>query len=174
MKVKSESEVAQLCLTLCDPMDCSLPGSSVHGILQARILQWVAISSPGIYLTQGLNSDPHCRQTLLPSEPEGNPENQGTVTERREHGFCSGGNGRSQLLQALSVSLEERGFQDFSRLWSSEQGELLNLRALECPCWVFGSSACDEAYCAGSALKRQEWEREGCGGGRIGKGEMLQ
>ena len=38
--------VAQLCLTLCDPMDCSLPGSSVHGIFQARILEWVAISSP--------------------------------------------------------------------------------------------------------------------------------
>ena len=37
--------VAQLCPTLCDPMDCSLPGSSVHGILQARILAWVAISS---------------------------------------------------------------------------------------------------------------------------------
>ena len=38
------SEVAQSCPTLCDPMDCSLPGSSVHGILQARILEWVAIS----------------------------------------------------------------------------------------------------------------------------------
>ena len=36
--------VAQLCLTFCDPMDCSLPGSSVHGILQARIVEWVAIS----------------------------------------------------------------------------------------------------------------------------------
>ena len=35
--------VTQSCLTLCDPMDCSLPGSSVHGILQARILEWVAI-----------------------------------------------------------------------------------------------------------------------------------
>ena len=44
MKVKSESEVAQLCLTLCDPMDCSLPGSSVHGIFQARVLEWVAIA----------------------------------------------------------------------------------------------------------------------------------
>ena len=44
-KVKeSESEVAQSCWTLCDPMDCSLPGSSLHGILQARILEWVAIS----------------------------------------------------------------------------------------------------------------------------------
>ena len=41
---ESESEVAQLCMTLCDPMDCSLPGSSVHGIFQARILEWVAIS----------------------------------------------------------------------------------------------------------------------------------
>ena len=38
------SEVAQLCLTLCDPMDCSLPGSSLHGILQARVLEWVAIA----------------------------------------------------------------------------------------------------------------------------------
>ena len=41
---ESESEVAQSCLTLCDPMDCSPPGSSVHGILQARILEWGAIS----------------------------------------------------------------------------------------------------------------------------------
>ena len=43
MKVKSESEVAQSCLTLCDPMDCSPQGSSVHGIFQARVLEWVAI-----------------------------------------------------------------------------------------------------------------------------------
>ena len=41
---KTESEVAQSCLTLCDPMDCSLPGSSIHGIFQARVLEWVAIS----------------------------------------------------------------------------------------------------------------------------------
>ena len=41
---ESESEVAQSCLTLCDPMDCSLPGSSIHGIFQARVLEWVAIS----------------------------------------------------------------------------------------------------------------------------------
>ena len=44
MKVKSESEVAQSCPTLSDPMDCSLPGSSVHGIFQARVLEWVAIA----------------------------------------------------------------------------------------------------------------------------------
>ena len=44
MKVKSEREVAQSCPTLSDPMDCSLPGSSAHGIFQARVLEWVAIS----------------------------------------------------------------------------------------------------------------------------------
>ena len=44
MKMKSESEVTQSCLTLSDPMDCSLPGSSVHGIFQARVLEWGAIA----------------------------------------------------------------------------------------------------------------------------------
>ena len=44
MKVKSESEVAQSCPTPSDPMDCNLPGSSVHGIFQARVLEWVAIA----------------------------------------------------------------------------------------------------------------------------------
>ena len=46
MKVKSENEVTQSDLTLCDPMDCSLPGSSVHGIFQARVLEWGAIVLP--------------------------------------------------------------------------------------------------------------------------------
>ena len=50
----------QLCLTLCDSMDCSLPGSSVHGILQARILEWVAIP-----FSRGLNLSPlRCRRIL--------------------------------------------------------------------------------------------------------------
>ena len=44
MKVKSQSEVAQSCPTLSNPMDCSPPGSSVHGIFQARVLEWVAIA----------------------------------------------------------------------------------------------------------------------------------
>ena len=44
MKVESESEVAQSCLTLCDPMDCSPPGSCVHGIFQATVLEWGAIA----------------------------------------------------------------------------------------------------------------------------------
>ena len=44
MKVKGESEVAQSCLTLSDPMYCSLPGSYIHEIFQARVLEWIAIS----------------------------------------------------------------------------------------------------------------------------------
>ena len=44
MKVKSENEVAQSCTTLSNPMDCSLPGSSIHGIFQARVLEWGAIA----------------------------------------------------------------------------------------------------------------------------------
>ena len=54
MKVKSESEVTQSCLTLSDPMDCSLPGSSVHGIFQARVLEWGAIA----FSTRDYNSHP--------------------------------------------------------------------------------------------------------------------
>ena len=46
MKVKSESKVAQSCLTLSHPMDCSPPGSSIHGIFQARVLEWGAIALP--------------------------------------------------------------------------------------------------------------------------------
>ena len=51
MKVKRESEVAQSYLTLSDPMDCSPPGSSVHGIFQARVLEWgaIAFSEKGMY-----------------------------------------------------------------------------------------------------------------------------
>ena len=49
MTVKSESEVAQLCSTLSDPMNCSLPGSSIHGIFQARVLEWGAIAFSEIH-----------------------------------------------------------------------------------------------------------------------------
>ena len=71
----------QSCLTLCDPMDCSPPGSSIHGILQARILEWVAVTSfRGSYPTQG--SNPSLLHLLhwqagffLPLEPLGKPTN---------------------------------------------------------------------------------------------------
>ena len=59
MKVKSEREVAQSCLTLSDPMDCSLPSSSVHGIFQARVVEWGAIAF---------------------SEPQGKPKNTGVAS----------------------------------------------------------------------------------------------
>jgi len=65
MKVKSESQVAQSCPTLSDPMDCSLPGSSTHGIFQARVLEWGAIAFSNYTLLEDieyssllLNSDP--------------------------------------------------------------------------------------------------------------------
>ena len=51
MKVKSESEVTQSCLTLSNPLDCSLPGSSVRGIFQARVLEWGAIAFSDTYAT---------------------------------------------------------------------------------------------------------------------------
>ena len=54
MKVKSESEVAQSCPTLGDPMDCSLPGFSVHGIFQARELEWGAIAFPDLHVRGSL------------------------------------------------------------------------------------------------------------------------
>ena len=73
---ESESEVAQSCPTLCDPVDCSPPSSSVHGILQARILEWVAISfsrgssrsDPGIK-----PRSPALQANALTSAPPGKP-----------------------------------------------------------------------------------------------------
>src|SRR5574337_275870 len=58
MKVKSESEVAQSCLTLSYPMDCSLPGSSIHGIFRATVLEWGAIAFSQCHYNIQVN--PHC------------------------------------------------------------------------------------------------------------------
>ena len=55
---ESESEVAQLCLTVSDPMDCSLPGSSVHGIFQARVLNWGAIAFSSLVNRKGEKTQP--------------------------------------------------------------------------------------------------------------------
>ena len=55
MKVKSESEVAQSCLTISDPMNCSLPGYSIHGIFQAKVLEWGAIAFSVMYSAYKLN-----------------------------------------------------------------------------------------------------------------------
>ena len=70
--------VTQSCLTLCGPMDCSPPGSSIHGILQIRILEWVAIPSllQGVFPTQGSNPGLlHCRQILYCLNHQGSPGN---------------------------------------------------------------------------------------------------
>jgi len=58
MKVKSEREVTQSCPTLRDPMDCSLPGSSVHGIFQARVLEWGAIAFSDLLTLEAQNGFP--------------------------------------------------------------------------------------------------------------------
>ena len=67
--------LTKLCPTLCDPMDCSPPGSSVHGVLQATILEWVAISFsgdlPNTWIEPG---SPTLRADSLPSEPPGKPQ----------------------------------------------------------------------------------------------------
>ena len=80
MKVKSESEVAQLRPTLSNPMDCSLPGSSIHGIFQARVLEWGAIATVCKFVVQlvesacnagDLDSIPGLEKS--PGEGNGNP-----------------------------------------------------------------------------------------------------
>ena len=60
MKVKRESEVAQSCPTLRDPMGCSLPGSSAHGIFQARVLEWGAIALSDYMLLQSIKYSSLC------------------------------------------------------------------------------------------------------------------
>ena len=81
MKVKSESEVTQSCSTLHDPMDCSPPGSFIHGIFQARVLEWVAIAFSKLSLGQ----------TNLRVEPLTNGVNhrkKAKVRPSRRKGFC--------------------------------------------------------------------------------------
>ena len=66
--------VTQSCSTLCNPMDCSPPGSSVHGILQARILECIACPPPGDLLNPGANPGlPHCRWILYCLSYQGSP-----------------------------------------------------------------------------------------------------
>ena len=70
--MKSESEVTQSCPTLCDPTDCSLPGFSVHGIFQARVLEWVAISFSRDLPNPGMEPrSPSLETDALPTEPPG-------------------------------------------------------------------------------------------------------
>ena len=74
--LQSKSVVTQLCPALCNLMDCSPPGSCVHGILQARILEWVAIPSPGDLPNPAL---PLCRQILYHLSHQGSPLSPNSV-----------------------------------------------------------------------------------------------
>ena len=66
--------ITRSCPTLCNPMDCSPPGSSVYGVLQARILEWVHSLLQGLFPTQGLNPGlPHCRWILSHLSHQGSP-----------------------------------------------------------------------------------------------------
>ena len=78
MKVKSEREVAQSCLTLSDPMDCSLPGSSIHGIFQARVLEWDAKGNQAWVFTERTDAEdetlilwpPDAKSRLIRKDPD--------------------------------------------------------------------------------------------------------
>ena len=75
MKVKSESGVAQSCPTLSDPMDCSLPGSSIHGSFQARVLEWVTSAFSKNLLAAAAKSHQLCLTLCDPIDgsPPGSP-----------------------------------------------------------------------------------------------------
>ena len=74
---ESESEVAQLCLAFCNPMDCSPPGSSVHGIFQARYWSGLPFPSPGDLPNPGIEpGSPALEADTLTSEPPGKPAGQ--------------------------------------------------------------------------------------------------
>ena len=75
MQKKGKVSVTQSCLTLCDPTDCSSPGSSVQGILQARMLTWVAFPSPRNLPDPEIKPEsPTLQAESLPSEPPGKPK----------------------------------------------------------------------------------------------------
>ena len=82
-KVKeSESEVAQSRWTLCDPMGCSLPGSSVHRILQARVPEWVATAFSRDLPDPGIEpASPAWQSDTLPSDPPGKPHKHQTMNQ---------------------------------------------------------------------------------------------
>ena len=85
--VKSGSEISRSCLTLCEPMDCSPPGSSVHGILQARILDCVAMPSSRDLPNPGIEPrSPAFQADSLLSEPPGKPRKLSPNQRTREPG----------------------------------------------------------------------------------------
>ena len=106
--MKSESEVAQLCPTLCDPVDCNLQGSTVHGILQARVLEWVAIVFSRGLPNPGIEpGSPALEADALTSEPPGK-QMPGWIKHKLE----------SRLLGEISVTSD---MQMTPPLWQKEK-----------------------------------------------------
>ena len=96
MKVKRESEVAQSCLTLSDSMDCSLPGSSIHGIFQARVLEWGAIAFSALVVRE-MQIKSTMRYQFTPTKMTAIKKQNNSVlvrnVEKLEH-FCQVGGNR--------------------------------------------------------------------------------
>ena len=106
-KVKSQSEVAQSCPTLSDPMDCSPPGSSIHGIFQARVLEWGAIALRNIPHSPGLPITNILHQSLLPFVITDEPpitycSHSELIFYSRVHSWCC------ILLQALNKYVKQK------------------------------------------------------------------
>ena len=98
--------VAQSCPTLCDHVDCSPPGSSARGILQARMLEWVGISFPGDLPNPGIRlGSPALQADFLPSEPRGNPSH---IMDRSQIYICF--EGVTKLFQGLCASILKQIF----------------------------------------------------------------
>ena len=96
---------AQLCLTLCDPMDCSLPGTSVHGILQARIWSELPSPPPGDLPNPGIEPRYSTLQAhSLPSEPPGKPKNTGVGSHSLLQGIFPTQGSSPGLLHCRQIS----------------------------------------------------------------------
>ena len=115
MKVKSESEVTQSYLTGSDPMDCSLPGSSVHGIFQARVLEWLAMAFSAVLdtsISAAMSNPTRASQVALvvknSSATSGGIRDAGSIPESGR----SPGGGNGNLLQYLLWEI----------LWTEEPG----------------------------------------------------
>ena len=146
--MKTQVLLARLCPTLCNPMDCGRPRPPVHGISQARILEWVAFSfSGGIIPTQGSNPGLlHCRQILYLLSHQGSPGDQITRPENwwdpgRERPLAKG-SGRTRIRVGIS---------DFKSSAESSLSESLSLRCLKdraCGVWKgSGGRECAPSTC---------------------------
>ena len=120
------NEVAQLCLTLCNPVHCSLPGSSIHGTFQARVLEWVAIFLlQWIFPTQGSNLGlPHCRQTLYHLSHQGSLD---CILKSKDITLLT----KVHIVKAMVFSSSHVWMES----WTINKAECRRIDALELWCW---------------------------------------